>query len=565
MADTNKLSRWWILAGVIAVVACAIELVLWLRFPPAPPKAGMPTQLTHDGRLKENLVESPDGTHLYFNELLSGHSAVVQVSTAGGAITPVNTEITDPHVMDISAESELLISSGAGETGDFPFWVVSPASGSARRLGDVLGHDPVWEPNGKLLFVSGKVLHIAEHDGSQPRELITAPGPPFAVRFSPDGSRMRFTIGNPKSSSTMWEAHADGSAMHPILPLPGWTAPPAPCCGRWTPDGRYFVFVDAGRIWIVADTPGKHSEPVELTSGPLGFHDVIPRRDGKGLFAVGGQSRAELVRYDAGSMQFVPLLGGIPAGDVDFSRDGEWIAYVSYTDGSLWRSKMDGSEKLRLTSPPIQPVSPRWSPDGTHIAFSGGNPGEQWKVWLISSQGGNPEALTPDNVAEVDPTWSQDGKTLAFARLSHPSKIILLDLNSHARSELPDSDGLWRTRWSPDGQFVAALLSNSSAVKIYDRSRRKWKQLASDLGRIGNPVWSQDSKYLYFDLVSPHDSTYRRVRISDGKLETLASLNDVRRYLGIWGTWSGIAPGDVPLLTRDSGEQDVYAFDLSTP
>jgi Tol biopolymer transport system component len=561
---SDNLSRWWILAGVIAVIACAVELVAWLRLHPALPRIRTSTQITYDSFPKEHLVTSPDGTQLYFNEL-SDRSTVARAPTASGVVTPINAAVDDPHVLDITTQSELLIASGATESDNASFWVVSPASGSARRLGEALGHDLVSRPDGRLLFVTGKDLYIVEHDGTNPRKLVTAPGPPFAVHFSPDGLRMRFTIGDPKSRSTMWEAQADGSGMHPILPLPGWTAPPAPCCGQWTPDGRYFAFVDAGRIWVVADRPGKYSEPVQISSGALAFHDLAPSRDGKRLFAIGVQPRAELVRYDATSKQLVPCLGGISAGDVDFSRDGEWVTYISYPDGALWRSKADGSERLRLTSPPMQAASARWSPDGTRIAFSGQRPGERWKVWLISKDGGNPETPTLENIPEADPTWSSDGNALAFVRYSQPSVITFLDLKTHTRSELPGSEGLWRPRWSPDGRFVAALSADSNTLMIYDRSGRKWRQLASDLGTVGTPAWSHDSQYLHFDVTSPHDFTYMRVRASDGKAERLASLKNVRRYLGLWGFWSGLAPGDVPLLARDTGEQEVYALEWRLP
>ena len=45
------------------------------------------------------------------------------------------------------------------------------------------------------------------------------------------------------------------------------------------------------------------------------------------------------------SGKFLPYLGGISACYVDFSRDGQWIAYVSYPEGTLWRSRIDGSDK----------------------------------------------------------------------------------------------------------------------------------------------------------------------------------------------------------------------------
>jgi len=34
-------------------------------------------------------------------------------------------------------------------------------------------------------------------------------------------------------------------------------------------------------------------------------------------------------------------------------KDGQWVAYASYPEGSLWRSKVDGTERLQLTFPPM--------------------------------------------------------------------------------------------------------------------------------------------------------------------------------------------------------------------
>ena len=116
---------------------------------------------------------------------------------------------------------------------------------------------------------------------------------------------------------------------------------------------------------------------------------------------VGVQPRAELVRYDSKSGDFFPFLGGISAGDVDFSRDGQWVTYVSYPDNALWRSKPDGSARLQLTYPPMQAALAHWSPDSQQIAFSGTTPGKPWKVFLVGRDGGSPMPVTSENIQET--------------------------------------------------------------------------------------------------------------------------------------------------------------------
>src|SRR4029077_9638098 len=106
-----------------------------------------------------------------------------------------------------------------------------------------------------------------------------------------------------------------------------------------------------------------------------------PHRPGLALISASGSSlrgtlrRAEIVRYDLHNHEFVPYLHGVSAEGLSFSRDARWVTYISYPDGTLWRSKIDGSDRLQLTFPPLQVTLPRWSPDGRQIAFLAQLPG----------------------------------------------------------------------------------------------------------------------------------------------------------------------------------------------
>jgi len=77
--------------------------------------------------------------------------------------------------------------------------------------------------------------------------------------------------------------------------------------------------------------------------------DMAPSRDGKKLFVIGSERRVELVKYDLKSRRFEPYLSGISAEGVSFSKDGQWEAYASTPEGTLWRSKLDGSDRMRIT------------------------------------------------------------------------------------------------------------------------------------------------------------------------------------------------------------------------
>jgi dipeptidyl aminopeptidase/acylaminoacyl peptidase len=310
---------------------------------------------------------------------------------------------------------------------------------------------------------------------------------------------------------------------------------------------------------------------LQLTTGPLSFSAPVPSKDGKKLFVIGAQLRAELVRYDFKSGEFVPYLGGISAGELDFSRDGKWVVYTSYPDDTLWRSKLDGSERVQLTYPPRRAATPHWSPDGKSIAFSATTPGKPWKVFVISPNGGSPEPITSTETLENDPTWSSDGTTLGFSSNDnfHPESLFvqLLDLKSHQLSRLSASEPVFGPRWSPDGRSIAVINSDNSRLLLLNVKTQKLRTLATDLGSIGYLAWSPDGSYLYFDTMPTPKPGYYRVRIKDAKLERLVDLRAIRTFPEQFGpgSWTGLGPNQTPLFVRDLSTQEIYALDWQLP
>jgi WD40 repeat protein len=288
-----------------------------------------------------------------------------------------------------------------------------------------------------------------------------------------------------------------------------------------------------------------------IICGAMNFFAPVSSRDGKQLFVVGAQPRGELVRYDAQSRQFVPYFSGISASGVSFSRNGVWVAYVTYPEGILWRSKLDSSERLQLSFPPMFAYMPEWSPDGKQIAFMAAAPGKPWQVYLVSAEGGGLRQLTTGEHSQGNPQWSPDGNSLAFDREPFPGPsglscaIYRIDLRTHQVSALPGSDGLFSPLWSPDGRYIVAQTCDIHKSVIYDFTTGKWTDLV-DLP-ASYPRWSRDGKYFYSDTYLGKEPIFYRIRITDRKFERLFSLKGIRRP-GFLGTWAGLAPDDSPLL-----------------
>src|SRR5215467_4575040 len=279
-ARIHKLAWQWAPAIVLVMLVGAVAFA-WLTSPSAPPRVTATTQLTRDGIPKIGVLT--DGARLYTTEA-GNADRIVQASTSGGETSAIPTPFANPIVNAISPDhSQLLVLDSVGSEAESKFWSVPLPSGAPRRLGDLAGHSGTWSPDGRhIVFCTGLDIYQANADGTDPLKLATVSGEPNGLHFSPDGTRISFSIARPESdSSALWEIHSDGSDLHPLFPE--WHSPPVECCGVWTPDGRYYLFVSGfpgSDVWAVRETAGvfrrRSSLPVLLTTGPLSFSSLTP-------------------------------------------------------------------------------------------------------------------------------------------------------------------------------------------------------------------------------------------------------------------------------------------------
>lgn len=229
---------------VLAVLALLLAagagaLAVWLRSPLPPPQITGSTQLTWDGLGKANL--RTDGKSLFFGERRGGQYAAFQIPVGGGS--PVLLDSSSPGYLpeDISADgSRLLFSPHKMDSPQPPVRVMDLASASVNDMPALNSETVAWAPRNNVVFAHGADLFVAAQDGSGRRKLLTASGMIYTVGFSPDGTHIRMSVVDKhKHTAALWEARADGSGLHELLP--GWHAIPQECCGAWTPDGRYYV------------------------------------------------------------------------------------------------------------------------------------------------------------------------------------------------------------------------------------------------------------------------------------------------------------------------------------
>ena len=578
-ARSEPARRIWMLAAGAVIVAAVAAVAYWAGSPRASIKVWGTTQITNDGRSK--ILAGTDGARLYLqypSSVLGESSSIGQVSVAGGEVVPITAPSLSMQILNVSADGSSLLVADAlsalarnGEPGaafDGPLWALPVLGGSPRRLGETVGHAGAWSPEGKrLVYAKGNELFVAKRDGSESRSLCSTPGWASSVQWSPDAGMLRLTVLDQKTGATsLWEVSANGRDLHPLLA--GWHEPPSECCGAWISGGKHYVFSSQGNIWELREGSWLHSnrsEAVQLTSGPLALISPVPSKDGQKIFVVGKKAHGELVRYDTRSQLLVPFLSGTSDEHVSFSKDGEWITYVAFPEGTLWRSKVDGSERLQLSYPPLYASLPRWSPDDKQIAFFSVTPGRPSRIYVVEAKGGSPKELLPeDDHPEADPSWSPDGNSLVFGSqyTSAAKGIRILDLKTRELKTVPGSEQLFSPRWSPDGKYIAALPGNSQSLVVFDLAKQKWTEVLK--GRnVSFPNWSKDGRWIYL-LSWPENPAVLRVALGNYALERVADLKGFRPT-GYWDDWMGLDPNDAPLLMRDIGTQDVYALDTEMP
>ncbi|MBZ5657486.1 MAG: winged helix-turn-helix domain-containing protein [Acidobacteriia bacterium] len=553
-------------AGCLAVLLVALAFDVT---PKSSPRITGFTQLTSGGKVHQVGALETDGRRLYFQAADKDRIALAEVSVSGGDSALIATPFPNTILGDIAPDgSSILISSFEATFQESPVWLLPLPAGSPRPLSMRDVHSPVWTPDGRrLLFANGSDLYEANPDGSDARKFATLGARIGEVRASPDGRKIRVTVGDMKTGfSEFWELNRDGGQAHPLLP--NWSDSPHQCCGRWTPDGKYFLFTSfsEGRdsLWALPERRSlmqPKPKPVQLTNGPLDFWLPVPSKDGKRIFAMGGLPRSEVLQYDGRS--FIPYLGGVSAADLSFSADGKRLAYVSVPEQTLWSSKIDGSDRIQLSDPnAMEAALPRWSPDGRQIVFMARTLNTDWRAYLVGANGRGLRELISGATAGFDPGWSPDGKSivLAVGDLGATSnKISILDLETQKVSPVPGGENLFSPRWSPEGRYIAAITTDSQALMLFDRTSQQWTELVR-MG-IGFPSWSHDGQYLYFDSILTEDPAFLRVRISDHRLERMASLKVIHRLWGPNGEWSGLGPGDSLLVTRNISSPEIYALD----
>jgi len=246
-----------------------------------------------------------------------------------------------------------------------------------------------WSPDGTELIYSMQGSLWRQRIGSQAATQLTS-GP--AYDYQPDWS--------PDGRSVVFARYAHDAIELQVLDLASDSVTPLTANGavnlepRWSPDGSRIAFVSSaykGRWHIFVLSPEGAKDPVRLTED--------------------NDSKLPRYYYSKWDHYISPA----------WSPDGKEIILVSnrghiHGTGGFWRMEVrpGGAMRELRYEETTWKARPDWSPDGTRVVYSS-YLGRQWnQLWLMTSEGGDPFPLTYGDFDTTAPRWSRDGSRIAF-------------------------------------------------------------------------------------------------------------------------------------------------------
>ncbi len=205
------------------------------------------------------------------------------------------------------------------------------------------------------------------------------------------------------------------------------------------------------------------------------------------------------------------------ASDVQISPEGDWVAYVrngmsimrDRREGRIWMVRADGTDNRPLVGGEGTQSSPRWSPDGSRIAYvAGGEDGaEIYLYWVATGQSAR---LTQLERSPRSIVWSPDGSQIAFSMLvpATPPKLASMPPRP-AGAEWADPPRVeTRVRHEADGRgFIEPGFNHVFVIRADGGTAR---QLTTDDFHHQGPVWTSDGRSLLFTGNRSRDWEYER-------------------------------------------------------
>jgi Tol biopolymer transport system component/DNA-binding winged helix-turn-helix (wHTH) protein len=462
-----------------------------------------PTQITFSSASNTEPAWSPDGQLLAFRSERDGGGLYV-IPAAGGTARRLSEFGSRPRWSP--SGNMILFSNASTETaGAVRIYLVSARGGAPRllqddRLADINIISAAWHPDGRV-SVWGRDLR------AQPVfvTVVSEGGPAVRSEFDP---------------SVRAQLDATGVALSNFI---------------WAPSAHYLYFEGRSQsvrnLWRVAINPTTlqwTGGPERLTTGPGRDAGLVLSADGSRLAFSVTSSESGIWSFPFNS-QIGKITGpgeAMTSGDPDERAadawlDGRKLVYLSARNDrqELWERLSGEGSQLLLSDASWNHTPPRWSPDGTRIAYqrsrraTSGTTTER-AVVVLAVDTREEQLVTSASENDLIPAdWSSDGRALITAcRMNRGDRLgtcVLPMSGADAedrrvrRISADDRVDMVQQRYSPNQQWISfsaipAADRSIATVYVMPASGGVWTPVTDGQWYDDKPRWAPDGRTIYF-------------------------------------------------------------------
>ena len=339
---------------------------------------------------------------------------------------------------------------------------------------------PAWSPDGSAIaFVrqtrEGAGIFVIPALGGAERRVVgtgVGLGSFIQISWSPDGRQLAYSAYGPQSVPQVYLVAPDTLKIDALSPAPDCVDAGEPA---FSPDGRqlalvcmstsavygiYVVELPHGPMRLLASMMGT---PQGLAWAPDGSRLIFSNDQGEGGELWGLTLYGELTQLPFGEDGSQPAL----------AAHGQKMAYVrARRTVDIWRADLRAAHPeesvVKLIYSTRSQIAPRYSPDGTRIAFQSNRSGST-EIWSADAQGADPERWTSFNGPYTSsPSWCSDGRRIAFdSRVSGGSAIYVEDVSERVPRKIATShQNLSLPAWSQDCRWIFAGGANGRLYRM---------------------------------------------------------------------------------------------------